>query len=353
MIFYKDNSLVVFRSISRKNNNKNNSVVLCVDDAEKTMVHIKTTKRDNDYCNIFWNKSNSCIYTKKSVTSEFSKLKYIRKYDDDFRKTEREIQVGDSVCYIFAIKHLPLLFCSITGIQFDKGRPFVYLEPNNPNTPTQPMWQPFSPERFIFVDDNRYGNKNSIIMETDVFAVCRAELDIAEEIYAETRVPIFLRSYIEDATKPIGENAFRECHLTLFKGIYRWAGKYRNEEVVVQTDKRATAHPNDISSKLSDFFNTLTRSQLRKIKDKDTLIKTLIDTHKELAWIHPFQDGNGRSIRLFLELISLTRGYRFDLERFIYNRRGKKSYYYAVRQSLRGNNAPIKKLFIEALNEIK
>ncbi|MBP3155206.1 Fic family protein [Aliivibrio fischeri] len=344
---------MIFHGIYLQKNKASSTDILSVDDAENTMVHIKTTKRNDNNCKVYWNKRNSCIYTKKSVTSSSSKLKHIRQYNEDFRNSERDVQIGDSVCYIFAIPHLPLLFCSITGIQFYENRPFVYLEPNNPKTPIKPMWQEFLPERFIFVNDNRFGNKNSIIMDTEIYAICRDELDIAEEIYAETRVPSFLRSYIEDSTKPIGENAFRECHLTLFKGIYNWAGIYRNNEVIVQTEKRATAHPSDISIELNGFFNTLTRSQLRKIKDKDTLIRTLVDTHKTLAWIHPFQDGNGRSIRLFLELISLTRGYRFNLDTFICNRRGKKSYYHAVRQSLKNNHLPIKKLFTEALSKIK
>ena len=327
--------------------------IICVDNSQTTMVHIKNTRRNDGYCKVFWNTKNSSVYTKKSITGNYSALDHIIKYNDDFKHKNRSVQIGDSVCYVFAIKHLPLLFCSITGVQFFKGKTYVYLEPNNPKTPIDPMWREFIAERFIFVNDNSKGNNNTVILDTEVYARCRGELDIAEEIYAETRVPDFLLSFIEDSNKPIGEVAFKECHMTLFKGIYKWAGDYRNDEVIVQTDKRATAHPSDITKQLNSFFNTLTRSQLRKINNEETLIKTLIDTHKELAWIHPFQDGNGRSIRLFLELISLTRGYKFNLEKFICNRRGKKTYYHAVRQSLHGKNALIKKLFTEALSEIK
>ncbi|WP_443281591.1 Fic family protein [Vibrio sp. V23_P3S9T160] len=151
----------------------------------------------------------------------------------------------------------------------------------------------------------------------------------------------------------MGEAAFKKCHETLFSGIYPWAGVYRNEEVVVQNDRRPTIAKDKIELELKRFFTSLTRSQLKKIKDRDTLIKMLIDTHRELAWIHPFQDGNGRSIRLFLEMLCLTRGYTFDLECFIETGRGKKSYYHAVRQSLRGQHGLIRKLFEQATQELK
>ncbi|MBD1571533.1 Fic family protein [Aliivibrio sp. S10_S31] len=326
--------------------------ILNVDDANGKMVHIKNSRRNDDYCKVYWNKTVGAVFTKKSTCPPVEALDTLLKYDEDFRTKDREVQIGDSVCYVFGIKHIPLFFCSITGIQIYEGETYVYLEPNSAKVPAPPTWKKFEPERFIFVSDNRLGTRNSIILDTEVYAVYHDELDIAEEIYAEHRVPPFLKSFLKDDSQPIGEAAFKKCHETLFKGIYSWAGKYRNEQLVVQNDRRPTLDKDSIITESKKFFNSLTRSQLRKIKDKETLIKMLIDTHKELAWIHPFQDGNGRAIRLFLELLSLTQGYRFNLEGFIETSRGKKSYYFAVRQSLKGQHKEIKALFEQATEKL-
>ncbi|HDY7609530.1 TPA: Fic family protein [Vibrio vulnificus] len=328
--------------------------ILNVDDAPSKMVHIKNTRRNSTYCKVFWNKTISGVFTSKSVHGAFHRLDELTTYEEDFRKTNREVQIGDSVCYVFGIPLVPLFFCSITGKQVHSdGNVYVFLEPNNPKSPAIPTWRKFESERFIFVSDNRPGTKNDVLLDTNVYAVCREELDIAEEIYAEARVPIFLKSYLEDETKPIGEVAFKKCHEVLFKGIYPWAGKYRNEEIIVHTERRKTMSKDQIEVASSKFFGSLTRSQLRKINCKEAMIKTLVDTHKELAWIHPFQDGNGRAIRLFLELLALTQGYKFELKAFVETGRGKKSYYYAVRESLSGRHMYIMKLFDRCTEEIK
>ncbi|EJG1881266.1 Fic family protein [Vibrio parahaemolyticus] len=335
-----------------KNNDKIR--ILKVDDAESTFVHIKSARRNESYCRVYWNKRTSSVYTQKSVTGPAECLEELAVYDEDFRDKYREVQVGDSVCYVFGIQHIPLFFCSITGKQIhSNGDVYVYLEPNSARSTAPPTWAKFETDKFIFVSDNRLGTLNQIVNSKNlVFAECREELDVAEEIYAETRVPKFLKSYLEDDSLPIGESTFKQCHKTLFEGIYDWAGVYRGEDLVVQNDRRPTLAHNRVSESSKQFFSSLTRSQLRKITDKNTLIKMLIDTHRELAWIHPFQDGNGRAIRLFLELLCLTRGYKFNLESFLETSKGKKSYYYAVRQSLAGRHAVIRHYFDKATTEI-
>ncbi|WP_413285251.1 Fic family protein [Vibrio sp. MA40-2] len=331
-----------------------NQRVLKVDDAESRFVHIKSSRRNENYCRVYWNKRNSSIYTQKSVSGAVARLDELTVYEEDFRDKIREVQVGDSVCYIFGIKHIPLFFCSITGKQIHTdGEVYVYLEPNSSRSTALPTWKKFEPDRFIFISDNRLGTLNEMVNDPNlVFAECREELDIAEEIYAENRVPKFLQEHVEDDSLPIGESTFKQCHKILFEGIYDWAGVYRNEELVVQNDRRPTLTSEKVSEASKEFFSSLTRSQLRKVTDKDTLIKMIIDTHRELAWIHPFKDGNGRAIRLFLELLCLTRGYKFNLESFLETSKGKKSYYYAVRQSLAGQHAVIRRYFEKATNEL-
>lgn len=60
------------------------------------------------------------------------------------------------------------------------------------------------------------------------------------------------------------------------------------------------------------------------------MLDALVFAHKELAWIHPFEDGNGRAMRLFLELVAKTRGYGFDLSASMSSTRKKRYYHFAV-----------------------
>jgi fido (protein-threonine AMPylation protein) len=57
-------------------------------------------------------------------------------------------------------------------------------------------------------------------------------------------------------------------------------------------------------------------NKLREAKDAESYIRTALILNKDLISIHPFLDGNGRSIRLFIDMILAKRNYPLPLTPF-------------------------------------
>ncbi|MQI62047.1 Fic family protein, partial [Escherichia coli] len=91
---------------------------------------------------------------------------------------------------------------------------------------------------------------------------------------------------------------------------------------------------------------------LSKINSKAELVHKLATLHAEIAWIHPFQDGNGRSIRLFLQIVATTMGYEFDMEKLDGDVRNKRAYHYAVRRAIHDSNRNLIALISRAIKEL-
>ncbi|EFA5327539.1 cell filamentation protein Fic, partial [Escherichia coli] len=142
----------------------------------------------------------------------------------------------------------------------------------------------------------------------------------------------------------------RECHEILFKGIYTWAGNYRDIEVIVTNRQFPTLHPHKVKKAMRDFCHDFTHSYLRKVgNDRNRMLDALVFAHKELAWIHPFEDGNGRAIRLYLEIVAKSRGFDFDLSLSINSAKKKRYYHFAVRKAIDGYTRILRTLLGRAL----
>ena len=82
----------------------------------------------------------------------------------------------------------------------------------------------------------------------------------------------------------------QQIHKSLFDGLYEFAGKIRKE---------------NISKGNFRFANTLYLEDiLKKIeKMKESSLSEIIDKYVEMNIAHPFLEGNGRSTRIWLDLI--------------------------------------------------
>nr|WP_275114035.1 Fic family protein [Psychromonas antarctica] len=152
--------------------------------------------------------------------------------------------------------------------------------------------------------------------------------------------------------KYLGESAFLYCHLSLFKGIYSWAGQYRTHEVVVTNRNHPTMHPDDIKDAMRKFGDGFASKYLKSVKnDRRKIVEALTFAHTQLAWIHPFSDGNGRTMRLYLELVARTRGFEFNLKNAISTSKNKRYYHFAVRSAVNnGEDKHLKSILFKAIN---
>lgn len=119
---------------------------------------------------------------------------------------------------------------------------------------------------------------------------------------------------LECYLKPI-EGDFDLKHLTnihthIFKDLFPFAGRIRQEQIM--KGQTLFCNASFIESSLENLSNELKRDHYLMNKTFDAFIEGLAYYLGEWNMIHPFRDGNGRSIREFIRLLALRKGYRLS-----------------------------------------
>ena len=105
---------------------------------------------------------------------------------------------------------------------------------------------------------------------------------------------------------------FLSIHKYLFEDIYPFAGKIRTENIA--KDYFRFAEWEYIEDELDSLLNKL-RSQNYLIGEgKEDISKGLAYYLADLNVLHPFREGNGRTIREFIRQLAFKDGYIFDLK---------------------------------------
>ena len=122
---------------------------------------------------------------------------------------------------------------------------------------------------------------------------------------------ITLIKQMELLKNPIKGN-FSKAHLMnihkfIFEDIYPFAGKIRREQI----SKADTLFypPNLIDRELDKVFAKIKEKNMLKETDEEKVFDNLAYVMAELNIIHPFREGNGRSIREFIRLMAKRIGY--------------------------------------------
>lgn len=102
-----------------------------------------------------------------------------------------------------------------------------------------------------------------------------------------------------------------EIHKCLFSDLYPWAGSFRMVNI-------AKNHSNfcdytNIQDSL-DYELSLMNKEIRTVNGKEELAEFLAEYYVVLLDIHPFREGNGRTIREFLREFVLARTANFELD---------------------------------------
>ena len=99
-------------------------------------------------------------------------------------------------------------------------------------------------------------------------------------------------------------------HKLLFEDIYPFAGKIRKEQI----SKAGTMFypPNLIDRELDKVFAKIKEKNMLKEKDENKTFDNLAYVMAELNIIHPFREGNGRTIREFIRLMAKKLGCKLN-----------------------------------------
>lgn len=139
---------------------------------------------------------------------------------------------------------------------------------------------------------NRFGlkdNQQLRLVEADITAVRQNDL---------LKTPI---------TGRFTSNHLCRIHKYLFGDVYPFAGHFRKEDIMKGTT-RFLSH-SEIKVKLFELLERLEKENHLRNLSADDLVSRSAFYLAELNYIHPFREGNGRTIREFMRLLYEQAGY--------------------------------------------
>lgn len=105
----------------------------------------------------------------------------------------------------------------------------------------------------------------------------------------------------------------KKIHTYLFEDIYPFAGEFRNENIAKGVFRFAEFEY--IEPELKRLLQELKEDNFLTNLPKEELANKLAYYLAELNVLHPFREGNGRTIREFIRELALKNGYALNLSK--------------------------------------
>lgn len=103
-------------------------------------------------------------------------------------------------------------------------------------------------------------------------------------------------------------NYYKALHKSLFGDLYQWAGTVR--KITISKKGTVFCRAEEIERIGRELFARLKRQNYLTGLDDDTFIEELTELYDDLNMLHPFREGNGRTLRLFISLLVRNTGRR-------------------------------------------
>ena len=103
-------------------------------------------------------------------------------------------------------------------------------------------------------------------------------------------------------------DSYLSIHQYLFQDIYpEFAGQIRDESISKSNEpyfhnKTSFCYPSNIYKWLKKMLDEM-KFNIRKIKTRERLLEYISYYYGEINMIHPFREGNGRTLRTYMELV--------------------------------------------------
>ena len=133
-------------------------------------------------------------------------------------------------------------------------------------------------------------------------------------------VSLRIAQLLEDKSFGFSPVALKNIHKFLFKDIYDFAGNYRNynitkKEEILNGDTVKYVNYQDIESYIEYDFKEEKDFDYSKL-NKDELISHIIKFTSSICQIHPFGEGNTRTIAVFIEKYLNSIGFNINNDMF-------------------------------------
>ena len=129
------------------------------------------------------------------------------------------------------------------------------------------------------------------------------DLDKAERLITTRKLT---KLGLEPIPNDLSVQHYLSIHRYIFEDIYSFAGEIRNENI---SKSFSFCVPQYIYPQLTDTINNALK-QIPRLDSRDKIIAYLVKMYSDLDFIHPFREGNGRTlreyIRQYLEVVCRT-----------------------------------------------
>lgn len=164
-------------------------------------------------------------------------------------------------------------------------------------------------------------------------ALFRAYELLAKEVSVDTRITC---------------NLIRHAHGTIFSEIYEWAGRWRT--VWISKPGTTWPPPDFLDNSMAAFEREiLTKYAAATLGDDAMFAEAIGEIQGEFLVIHPFREGNARTIKLITDLIALQSG-RPPLAYDHSSAAAVDSYIAAAKAAFRRDYKPLARIIREALD---
>lgn len=153
-----------------------------------------------------------------------------------------------------------------------------------------------------------YENSNTLINKLEI-----RQQDVLQKYEAKITAAKLLGLRKKGISGNFDTKHLVEIHRYLFEDIYPFAGKFRNENIA--KGEFRFAEWEYIEEELERLLKELQNENYLEEKNKNELAKRLAYYMSELNVLHPFREGNGRTIREFIRQLALKNGYVLNLKK--------------------------------------
>jgi Fic family protein len=191
------------------------------------------------------------------------------------------------------------------------------------------------------IEGNRLTLKETVLVIQEGITVKGKSLKDHLEAKNHFEAIQYLYELIEEGKRhSISEHLIRSLQSLVIKDIESDGGSYRKGNVVITGSSHRPPEAYDVPKLMRDLIEWIKKSQ-------KTLhpIRLAALAHHRLVYIHPFDDGNGRTARLFMNLLLMQNGYPL----VVILKNDRKKYYQALEKADRGKTDEIEKLIAQAV----
>lgn len=155
------------------------------------------------------------------------------------------------------------------------------------------------------VDRDPYTDGQTGVMRNLLGKTAAESLEAAEANIASSEIAIILQQ-AHPLPSDLTYTFFLGLHRQIFGAVYEWAGKLRTVEVSKGTT--SFARVDYLGANLQTLLRQLADDDYCAADSLDEFVAQLAHYYSELNVLHPFREGNGRTIRTFLSLLADCHG---------------------------------------------